>query len=183
MLAGPSAPGVSFGLSQFHGFKSNIRHCLPYLGKEWNMRRSALAAALTLIFVTTAGLEAQNAPDNSASWSGVLISSACNIDEAFAESAKCTAEAPGATLALYDDTIRQIYTLEPQSQVTGHLGDSVTVRGTLENGTIHSSSIARATSTKPLPSRRSARPRPPAQHWRCMTIRSARSTHSSRKVR
>jgi peroxiredoxin len=105
------------------------------------MRRSALAAALTLIFVTTAGLEAQNAPDNSASWSGVLISSACNIDEAFAESAKCTAEAPGATLALYDDTIRQIYTLEPQSQVTGHLGDSVTVRGTLENGTIHVASI------------------------------------------
>ena len=35
------------------------------------MRRSALAAALTLIFVAIVTLEAQNVPGNSASWSGI----------------------------------------------------------------------------------------------------------------
>ncbi len=35
-------------------------------------------------------------------------------------------------LALYDDTIRQVYALDPQDQAKGHLGDSVTVQGTLE---------------------------------------------------
>jgi len=44
----------------------------------------------------------------------VIINSACTVDEAFAESAKCTATSvPGATLVLYDDTIRQIYNLDP----------------------------------------------------------------------
>src|SRR5579871_3359709 len=41
----------------------------------------------------------------SGSWSGVIINASCNADEAFAEAAKCTAETPGAPLALYDDTI------------------------------------------------------------------------------
>ena len=105
------------------------------------MRIGIPAAALTLIFVTTMAVKAQNGSDNSAAWSGVLINSACTVDEAFGESAKCTAEAPGAKLALYDDTIRQVYGLDPQSQVTAKLGDSVTVRGTLENRTIHIASV------------------------------------------
>src|SRR6266576_1741471 len=40
------------------------------------------------------------------SWSGVLVSSSCNADEAFAESPECTKNVPGAKLSLYDDTIR-----------------------------------------------------------------------------
>jgi hypothetical protein len=78
---------------------------------------------------------------NSGSWSGVIINSGCTVDEAFAEAAKCMDAAPGAKLVLYDDTIRQIYELDPPTQAAGHLGNSVTVRGTLEGSTIHVTSL------------------------------------------
>jgi len=71
------------------------------------------------------------------SWSGVLVTSACNADEAFNESPECFKVVPGAQVALYDDTNRLIYSLERQERVTGHLGDTVTVRGTLDEDTIH----------------------------------------------
>jgi len=87
----------------------------------------------------------QNNPRNSAtksgSWSGTLLSSSCNADEAFAESPECTKNVPGAKLALYDDSNRVMYGLEPQASVTAHLGDTVTVRGTLDDGTIQMASI------------------------------------------
>jgi len=69
------------------------------------------------------------------------VSSACNADEAFAESPDCTKSIPGAKLALYDDTNRVMYGLEPQSSVTAHLGDTVTISGTLDDDTIRLSSI------------------------------------------
>jgi hypothetical protein len=48
---------------------------------------------------------------------------------------------PGATLALYDDTNRVMYGLEPQASITAHLGDTVTVRGTLDEDTIRVASV------------------------------------------
>jgi len=48
---------------------------------------------------------------------------------------------PGAKLALYDDTNRVMYGLEPQKSVTARLGDSVTVRGTLDGDTIRVGSV------------------------------------------
>jgi hypothetical protein len=78
---------------------------------------------------------------NSGSWSGTIVYSSCNADEAFAESPECTRAAPGAKLALYDDTTRVMYDLKPQGRVAGHLGDSVTVRGTLDDATIRVASI------------------------------------------
>jgi hypothetical protein len=81
-------------------------------------------------------LEGQKKPAESGPWSGVLVSSACNADEAFNESPECTKDVPGAKQALYDDTTRVMYSLEPQSSVTAHLGDTVTVRGTLDGQTI-----------------------------------------------
>jgi len=95
-------------------------------------------------------LAGQNKVVNSGSWSGVVINSGCTVDEAFAEAAKCTESVPGAKLLLYDDTTRQIYDLEPQSQAVGHLADSVTVHGVLEAKTIHVSSI-KSLSTIGLP--------------------------------
>jgi hypothetical protein len=78
----------------------------------------------------------------SKAWSGTIYYSSCNADEAFAESRECTKAAPGATLSLYDDTNRIMYELEPQELAAGHLGDSVTVRGTLvDDATIHATSI------------------------------------------
>jgi len=78
---------------------------------------------------------------SSGSWSGILVSSACNADEAFNESSECTKNVPGAKVALYDDTTRVMYSLQPQAAVTAHLGDTVTVRGALDGDTIQIASI------------------------------------------
>jgi hypothetical protein len=76
------------------------------------------------------------------SWSGVLINSNCSVDEAFAEAAKCTEKGvPGAKLSLYGDAVRAVYKLDPQDQAAGHLGDAVTVEGTLDGDTIHVTSL------------------------------------------
>jgi len=86
-------------------------------------------------------LAGQNHATNSGSWSGILVSSSCNADEAFNESPECSKNVPGAKLSLYDDTSRVMYSLEPQESVTAHLGDTVTVRGTLDGDTIRMASI------------------------------------------
>ena len=96
-----------------------------------------LIAALFIAPLTLAG---QN---SIGTWSGVIVSSACNADEAFNESPECNKNVPGAKLALYDDTSRVMYSLEPQSSVVAHLGDTVTVRGTLEDDTIRVASVAK----------------------------------------
>lgn len=76
-----------------------------------------------------------------AAWSGIIVYSSCNADEAFNESPECYKNAPGAKLALYDDTNRVMYSLEPQDPGAGHLGEVVTVHGTLEDNTIRVSRL------------------------------------------
>ena len=87
------------------------------------------------------GNSATNPATSSGAWSGTLVSSSCNADEAFNESSECMKNVPGAKLTLYDDTNRVMYGLEPQAGVTAHLGDSVTVRGTLDGDTIRIASV------------------------------------------
>jgi len=96
---------------------------------------------LALFSLAPLVLFGQSSAKNSGSWSGMLVSSACNADEAFAESPECMKNVPGAKLALYDDTNRVMYGLEPQASITGHLGDTVTARGTLDDDTIQVTSI------------------------------------------
>jgi hypothetical protein len=96
---------------------------------------------VALFFSSSFATATQNPAIKPGAWSGILVSSACNADEAFAESPECTKVIPGAKLALYDDTNRVMYGLEPQSLVTAHLGDTVTVRGTLDDDTIRLSSV------------------------------------------
>jgi hypothetical protein len=100
---------------------------------------------VTLFSVAPFAVAGQNNSGNSAtnpgSWSGTLVSSSCNADEAFNEVPDCTKNVPGARLALLNDTTRVMYGLEPQEKVTAHLGDSVTVRGTLDGDTIQIASI------------------------------------------
>jgi peroxiredoxin len=105
------------------------------------MNKHAWAGAFAILLVATFNPAGQSENTNARSWSGVIITGSCSADEAFAEAAKCTAETPSASLALYDDTIRQVYALDPQDQAKGHLGDSVTVQGTLEVSVIHVASI------------------------------------------
>ena len=92
------------------------------------------------LFVPLAGA-GQNNATNSRAWSGILVSSACNADEAFNESPECFKNVRGAKLTLYDDTNRVMYGLEPQASVTAHLGDTITVRGTLDDDTIQLTSM------------------------------------------
>jgi AhpC/TSA family len=102
---------------------------------------------ILFFFAFGLALNGQSGNPNHGSWSGVIINSNCTPEEAFAEAPKCTEkDAPGAKLALYDDTTRQIFILEPQDQGIGHLGDSMTVTGTLEGNTVHVASLKLHTS-------------------------------------
>jgi hypothetical protein len=96
---------------------------------------------LLLFWAASLALAQQNPVTKRGAWSGVLVSSACNADEAFNESPECTRNVPGAKLALYDDTSRVMYGLDPQEKVAAHLGDAVTIRGTLDGDTIQLASI------------------------------------------
>ena len=103
--------------------------------------KKQLFAAIFAILAAVVTVAGQSEDTKMSSWSGVIINGICTPDEAFAEAAKCTDATPGAALALYDDTIRKVYALEPQDQAKGHLGDSVTVQGTLDANKIHVASL------------------------------------------
>jgi hypothetical protein len=96
---------------------------------------------VAFVWAVSTASTAQNKTTNSGSFSGILVSSSCNADEAFNESPECNKNVPGAKLSLYDDTTRVMYGLEPQESVTAHLGETVTVRGTLDDDTIQIASI------------------------------------------
>jgi hypothetical protein len=113
------------------------------VGKNSITRRFLICAG-AFLFLSTLLAAGQNTRAKPGSWSGVLVTSACNADEAFNESPECFKNVPGAKIALYDDTNRVMYSLEPQDKVTAHLGDTVTVRGTLDEDTIQ------VTSTGPM---------------------------------
>ena len=98
----------------------------------------SLAAVLC---ITPLALAGQNSAPKSGVWSGILVSSACNADEAFAEVPDCYKDVPGAKLSLLDDTTRVMYDLETQGPVAPRLGDAVTVHGTLDDNTIKATSI------------------------------------------
>jgi hypothetical protein len=104
-----------------------------------------LLLILPLIFLFAANLGSQG-QERLTAWSGIIINGGCTADEAFAEADKCTDNVPGARLVLYDDTTRQIFNLDPPMPAAGHLGDAVTVHGTLGANTIHVSSLELLTS-------------------------------------
>ena len=90
-------------------------------------------ALIAMLFPSAAAAQGGKA----SAWSGVVVYSSCNADEAFNESPECFKAAPDATLALYDDTNRVMYSLDPQDKISGHLGEVVTIHGTLEEDAIH----------------------------------------------
>jgi hypothetical protein len=119
---------------------------LALVRSNQNVTKRSLLSLSVLLFVSNFAMAQQGSPANSRSWSGTIINSGCTADEAFAEASKCTDNLPGAKLVLYDDTIRQVYDLDPQTQATGHLGDAITVRGALQGNTIHVASLELLTS-------------------------------------
>jgi len=102
---------------------------------------SVLSVVLTVFAVAVSARCGQGNMANTGTWSGIIINSNCTLDQAFAEADECLRNVPGAPLAFYDDTTRQIFHLDPPDQASGHLGDAVTVRGTLEGDTLHLASL------------------------------------------
>src|SRR5579872_4638846 len=94
----------------------------------WRAAVCSLSVVALLAGAAGTAMARQADAANPPSWSGVILNSGCTADEAFAEAAKCTEDTPGAKLVLYDDTTRQMFTLDPQDHAAGHLGESVTVR-------------------------------------------------------
>jgi AhpC/TSA family len=111
------------------------------------MRMNFPVIYMVVFFAGAVALAGQTDSPNSGTWSGVIMNNNCTAEEAFAEAPKCTEkDLPGARLVLYDDTTRQMYMLEPQDQANGHLGDSMTLTGTLEGNTVHVASLKMHTS-------------------------------------
>lgn len=110
------------------------------------MTKHWLMCTLSSLLLLSQTLMGQKDLAVSGSWSGVIVNGDCTADEAFQESAKCIENrGPAAKLSLYDDSLRVIYTLDPQDQAVGHLGEVVTVEGTLQNHAIQVTSIKRIT--------------------------------------
>lgn len=110
------------------------------------MTKLRFVSILGLGLIASVSFGGQKDLIKSGPWSGVVINSDCTPDEAFAEAAKCSDKVPGGKLVLYDDTTRQIFDLNPQDKAIGHLGDGVTVAGTLEGNAIRVSSVELLTS-------------------------------------
>jgi len=109
--------------------------------KTDRIARDFLLYLMALSCVASLTLAADNSARNSRSWSGILVSSSCNADEAFFEPPECNKVVPGAKLALYDDTNRVMYELRAQDKTALHTGDTVTVRGKLDGDVIRLASI------------------------------------------
>lgn len=106
------------------------------------MKRSSVPSLIAIGVVAALPLLAQKNDGKDGAWSGTLLFSSCNADEAFNEAPDCTKDiVPGAKLSLYDDTTRVMFRLEPEEKVTGHAGDSVTVRGKLDGETIRVAAV------------------------------------------
>jgi hypothetical protein len=110
------------------------------------MAKGSWIWSVALVFAACLPLAGQTNMTKPQAWSGVIINSNCTEQEAFAEQPKCTESVPGGSLSLYDDTIKQVFSLDPQAPARGMRGESVTVRGTLEGSTIHVASLKRFTS-------------------------------------
>lgn len=118
------------------------RHASDMMAVSQAMKRRILILTAVASCAVSVPLMAQNDSAKSGSWSGVIVNGDCTAEEAFAEAEKCTADRGAASeLAFYDDTIRQIYALDPPDQARGHLGDGVTVAGELRGNTVKVTSL------------------------------------------
>lgn len=105
------------------------------------MVRRSLGLLVALCCAAPLAIAAQDTMSNSGSWSGIIVNSGCTLDQAFAEAEECTKPVPGGSLSFYDDTTRQMFSLDPQGPTVGHLGDAVTGHGALDGATLHLTSL------------------------------------------
>ena len=78
------------------------------------MARLSMRFLMVLVSTAVEAVAWQNNV-NTGSWSGIIINAGCTPEEAFAEADKCFEKrGSNAKLALYDDTIRQVFDLDAQ---------------------------------------------------------------------
>ena len=106
------------------------------------MEKSGLIFAASFLIASHA-LMGQSNSATSGSWSGVIVNSDCTLDEAFAEAAEVHRRPrPGAKLVLYDDTIRQLYTIWIRRTRPPVIWETaLRSEATLEGNTIHVASF------------------------------------------
>ena len=109
------------------------------------MVKRAWICAVTLLFVASLALAWQGGTTKSKSWSGYVTDTMCGAkgaSAAHADCAKTCVKEHGAKFALYDESTKKVYVLDPQEKAAEHAGHEVTVQGTLEGDTIHLTSIS-----------------------------------------
>ena len=85
-----------------------------------------------------------------ASWTGYIADSKCGAQAANDGARECTLRCvkAGAKYVFVNDADKKVYVIEDQTKVAEHAGHHVTVRGTLEGGTLKLSSIEMAAKSK-----------------------------------
>lgn len=109
------------------------------------MVKRVLICMVTLLFVAGLTRAGQSETPKSKSWSGYVTDTMCGAKGASADHADCATKCVkehGAKFALYDESTKKVYVLDPQEKVAEHAGHEVTVEGTLEGDTIHLTSIS-----------------------------------------
>jgi len=106
------------------------------------MVKRLMLFAAAVLFAGGLSLAGQDAA-KSGSWSGIVTNDKCGAKDASEKGAACTkgCVARGGKLALYDESSKKVYVLDPQDKATGHEGHSVTVKGTVDGDTIHVTSL------------------------------------------
>ncbi len=82
------------------------------------MAKRSLMCSVAFLLAANLVLAGQNDKANSGAWSGVIINSGCTVDEAFAQSAKCTKSVPGGKLSLFQIALLGLQKCSSASAVT-----------------------------------------------------------------
>ncbi|MGD0403088.1 MAG: DUF5818 domain-containing protein [Candidatus Acidiferrales bacterium] len=107
------------------------------------MLKRLMLCAGAILFIGGLSMAGQDATGKSGTWSGIVTNDKCGAKDASEQGAGCTrgCVTRGAKLALYDTDNKKVYVLDPQEKATGHEGQDVTVKGTVDGDTIHVTSI------------------------------------------
>jgi hypothetical protein len=107
--------------------------------------RNSAKRSFVLVFgwlvACTFAMAQEKSIGNSGTWLGIIINGGCTLDEAFAEAGKCTGKCRAGNWFCMTIRPPDLRTRPAERSHRSHLGDSVTVRGSLEGSTIHVSSL------------------------------------------
>jgi hypothetical protein len=131
-------------VTHYFGAEMRVVESAATVRRTLNMVKRAMLAGCALVFAVGLSVAGQDSAAKSGTWTGVITNDMCGAKDASAAKSECTAKcvkSHGAKYALYNETDKKIYILEPQDKADGHAGHEVTVKGTLDGNTIHVTSL------------------------------------------